>query len=396
MSMSMPVPLQAALLLVCCACSRPDDAPTDTVLTDSAGVTIAATSATDRVLPWRFDEEFTLGGEESGPGAFTSASTRTVQTNGRDRIVVLDAANDRIEIFDGEGLHRLTLGGPGSGPGEFTFAIELLDAGEGRVGVTDLAKRAILLWSSDGTLLGETRITDPSTGLGRRVLRGDTTVTMVEARDSLRMVNRLVRVVGEDTTLMARYEGPPGQFVQLSCVAVQMRPMFAPRLSWTSGEGVVAAAVTSKYVVNLYRDGRLVRSLRRAIAPTATQPGDALRQYPDGWTVRFGGGGDGCTMEGSEVAEATGMSPFLPVIEDAALGPEGTVWVRRHRFPGEPPIVDLFDPEGSYLGTVHGRGLPLGWLGSDRVLLPIEDQESGVTRIGVYRVSRDGSVADPS
>ena len=385
-------PIVAALLsLLLAACAAPTADPLGTVTVDSAGVAIATAPAVDRALPWTFTEEFTLGGEEDGPAAFTSASARTVRTDGVDRIVVLDATNDRIEVFDGAGEHLRTVGGPGGGPGEFTFALELLDAGDGRIGLIDVSKMAVLLWAADGTLLSEERIADPSTGLGRRVLRGDTTTTMVEERDTVRTVNRLVQVVGSDTTLLARFEGAPGRFVQLSCVAVQMRPMFAPRLLWSNGWGEVAGATSSDYVVNVYRAGRLVRSIRREIAGRPSRPEDAERQYPDGWTVRFGGGGEGCTMDGSEVAEKVGVAPVLPVIDDLAFGPDGTLWVRRQGFPGDPAVVDLFDRRGAYLGTVNGRGLPMGWLGPDRVLLPVEDTETGVTRIGVYRISRDGA-----
>lgn len=385
-----PVPRLLPLLLAA-ACSGGPGEATGTVTTDSAGVTIASSPAADRALPWTFTEEFTLGGDEEGPASFTSATPRTVQTDGRDRIIVLDGANDHVELFDGAGTHLRTIGGPGAGPGEFNFAIELLDAGEGRVGLIDVGKMAMLLWSHDGSLLGESRIEDPSTGLGFRVLRGDTTITRVEEQDTLRLVHRLVRVVGTDTTVLAQYQGSPGRFVQLSCVAVRMRPMFAPRLMWASGWGRVAGAVTSGYVVNIYREGRLVRSIRREISPRPSEPEDARRQYPDGWTVRFGGGGEGCTMDGAEVAEKAGIAPLLPVIADLAFGPGGTLWVQRLGFPGEPAVVDLFDREGVYLGTVNGRGLPLGWLGPDRVLLPVEDRETGVTRVGVYHISREGA-----
>jgi hypothetical protein len=381
----------ATLLLQLIACSGGDQSSATTTVVDSAGVAIATSSAEDHALPWSFHEEFLLGGEPGGPESFTSVSSNTVQTDGRDRIIVLNRDDDRIEVFDAAGTHLRSIGGPGSGPGEFTFALELLDAGGGRVGLTDVSKQAMLLWSLDGSLLEERRIADPSTGLGRRMLRGDTTVTMAEQRDTLRSRNRLVQVVGADTALLARHEAAPGRMVELSCVVVQMPPMFTPRYIWTSGGALVAGATNSEYVVNIFRGGRLVLSVRRGIAPTASRPGDALRQYPEGWTVRFGGGGEGCTMEGDEVAEKAGMAPFLPVISELSLGPDESLWVRRHGFPGDSAVVDVFDRAGAYLGTMTGRGIPLGFLGGDRVLLPVEDRETGVIRIGVYRMTREGA-----
>lgn len=49
-------------------------------------------------------------------------------------------------------------------------------------------------------------------------------------------------------------------------------------------------------------------------------------------------------------------------------------------------MSDVFDAEGAYLGTVSGRGVPLGWLDDDRILFPIEDAATGVTVIGIYRI----------
>ena len=68
-----------------------------------------------------------------------------------------------------------------------------------------------------------------------------------------------------------------------------------------------------------------------------------------------------------------------------------TLWVDRHAFPGEPAVTDVFDEAGAYLGTVHGMGLPLGWLGDDRVLFAIENDETGVSVIGLFRISEGAS-----
>jgi hypothetical protein len=61
--------------------------------------------------------------------------------------------------------------------------------------------------------------------------------------------------------------------------------------------------------------------------------------------------------------------------------------VRRFTFPDESPITDVFDREGAYLGTLRGRGLPLGWLGRDVILFPIEDEATGVTVVGLFRLT---------
>jgi hypothetical protein len=107
-------------------------------------------------------------------------------------------------------------------------------------------------------------------------------------------------------------------------------------------------------------------------------------------TVRFGGGGaeGGCTTPAEEVAEKAGLAAQIPLVQDVAIGRDGTLWVQRQTFEGETPSTDVFDAEGHYLGTVVGRQVPLGFLSGDRVLFGVTDAESGVTRIGVFQVTR--------
>jgi hypothetical protein len=107
-------------------------------------------------------------------------------------------------------------------------------------------------------------------------------------------------------------------------------------------------------------------------------------------TVRFGGGGadGGCTTPAEEVAEKAGLAAQIPLVRDVAIGRDGTLWVQRQTFEGETPLTDVFDAAGRYLGTLTGRQVPLGFLSGDRVLFGVTDDESGVTRIGVFQVTR--------
>jgi hypothetical protein len=108
-------------------------------------------------------------------------------------------------------------------------------------------------------------------------------------------------------------------------------------------------------------------------------------------TIRFSGGGDNgsCTTPAEEVAEKAGLAPFIPLVKEVAVAPDGTLWVQRMTFVGEPAATDVFNAEGRYLGTMAGRALPLGFLSGDRVLFAVEDAESGITRIGVYQLTRN-------
>ncbi len=373
-------------MLFLSACGGAAD-PATPAVRDSAGVQIVTSPATDRSLPWRFTEVGRLGGAERGPAAFTAASPALVRTDGANRIVVLDRDRSLIAVFDGSGTPVMELGGAGGGPGEFSFAIELFDAGADEIAVFDFAKRAIVRWSARGELLAERRGDDWPGGWYGMALRGDTTIIGLNADDSLRSLRRLVRMTPRDTVTLDSVLAPPAGMVDLGCVALRMSPMFSPRLTWRAHGASLAVVRQDEYRVDVYRGARLERSLRRPFAPEPTDPDAARRMHPDGWTVSFQGGGR-CSVEGPEVAAKAGMADHLPVLADAAFGPDGTVWVARHAFPGDSSVTDVFDAGGAYLGTVHGRGLPLGWLAGDRILFPIEDELTGVTVIGIYRIER--------
>jgi hypothetical protein len=378
----------ALLIFLATGCGQGDSDQASATTTDSAGVTIVVSQAADQPLPWNFVSEFFIGGEDAGPEAFSSASPGLVRTNGSDRITVLDTDAHLVHVFDGSGRFLRSVGGEGSGPGEFQLAFRLLDVGPGRIGLTDFGKPARLVWSLEGELLEESRNLDQSTGQDRVVVRGDTLVLEWTENDSVSATTRLVQIIDKDTTTFNKLVAPPRQMVELSCLVAAIPPMFSPRIHWASIGSLIAGVTSSSYVVSIFKSGTLARSVRRAIEPKPTSPEDAGRQYPDGWSVSFGGG-QRCTMEGPEVAEKTGMAETLPVISGVAIGLNGELWVQRHSFPGDTPVVDVFDAAGVYLGTVVGRGLPLGWLGPDRILFAVEDNTTGITRIGVYTISID-------
>lgn len=378
--------LRLAILLLSAAACDSKNPESGAVTTDSAGIAIVTSPAEDRVLPWTFTEERRVGGEDEGPASFTAAAPSTVRTNGRDRIVVFDRDRSLVEVFDAVGAPLATMGGKGGGPGEVGMAFALVDVGADTIGVFDIAKEAVVRWAPDGTILPERRVPSAvrsSTGLA---LRGDTAIMALLDIDSVRTLHRVVIETPADTTVVDSVVAGPPRLSTFHCFSANLPPMFSPRPVWALGDGTLALSRQSTYEVRLFRNGRLASILRRPVQPVPTTPEAANRMHPDGWKVSFGGGG-GCTFPGSEVAEKAGMATHLPVLTDLAFGPRGTIWAARHAFPGDSAVTDVFDRGGAYLGTVTGFGLPMGWLGPDRILFPIEDAETGVTVIGIYRIT---------
>ena len=371
-----------ALASSACATEGPK---TGAVTTDSAGIAIVTSPAEDRPLPWTFTEERRIGGADEGPASFTTATPSTVRTNGRDRIVVFDRDRSVVEVFDAAGRPVATMGGKGGGPGEVGMAFALVDVGRDTIGVFDIAKEAVVRWTPDGTIVPERRVPSAVRSSSGLALRGDTAVLALMDIDSLRTRHRVVIETPTDTTVLDSMVAGVPRLSKFRCFSANLPPMFSPRPVWAMSDSLLALTRQSAHEVLLFRNGRLARIVRRPIAPPPTTPAAADRMYPEGWKVSFGGGGD-CTIPGSEVAAQAGMESHLPALTEVAFGPRGTIWAARHAFPGDSAVTDVFDRGGAYLGTVTGLGLPMGWLGGDRILFPIEDAETGVKVIGIYRI----------
>jgi hypothetical protein len=308
-----------------------------------------------------------------------------------DRIHVLDRDAMQVHTFSSDGTPMGSVGRQGGGPGEFTFPSGLGVGEDGRRSVFDHGKRAVITWGADGSLLEETRW--PAEGdrapAGSLRIVGDALLMVTQSNDSLLEHHFLTSITTGDTVDLVSMSRPLPKMQQFSCVGMMLPPLFTPTLRFGVGAGQVAVTREAAYVVDVFGPAG-PRSVRRNIIPTVPVPTDAQRLYPGGMTVRFGGGGaeGGCTTPAEEVAEKAGLAAQIPLVRDVAIGRDGTLWVQRQTFEGEPPSTDVFDAEGRYLGTLSGRSVPLGFLSNDRVLFGVTDPDTGVTRIGVFQLTR--------
>lgn len=378
----------AAALTTACAPGNERPAHTDT--TDSSGVAIVRGPAADDSLPWTFTEIRRLGGADSGAQAFDQASAYTVATDGVSRIAVLDQRNgNRLHLFDAAGTLLRTVGGKGGGPGEMEYPQGIELERSGRLSVVDAAKSALLRWDAQGTLLPEQRL---DLGYGRAwgmlQLRGDTTYAAVDLIGETNAVRRLERWTPTDSLRIDSTVAPKPAMSKFRCVGLALPPLFTGELTFAVGDGQVAVTHQSAYVIDVHRNGARVRSVRRDVVPVKATAADAVKLYPEGLAVSFGGGSGGCTTPATEVGEKVGVAPTLPVVRAMRFAPDGSLWVERYTFTGETPRTDVFDADGHYLGTVTGRSLPLGFLGPDTVLFAIPNEDDGTSVIGEFRITR--------
>ncbi|HSH46032.1 MAG TPA: 6-bladed beta-propeller [Longimicrobiales bacterium] len=377
-------------------CGAGDRAPT-VERVDSAGVQLVLSGAADRPLAWTPDPLFTLGGEESGPESFYRVGDVWVGADLDGRIHILDLDAHRVVVFDADGAFLHAVGGAGGGPGELERPGPLSVTPDGIVSVFDYGKGALVRWDSAGNLLPQIRFPHfPMIG-GRhhRLLPDGYLVSSGGLDETGERANRLLRVLGEDTTVLASIPQPgrsePAIFE--SCGGgINFPPLFTPHVIWDHRGDLTAVVPGDAYRIDLYRGRALVRSVRRSILPGEGTREAAIKEAGEGFRIDFGRGP--CLVPPDEYAEARGWAATIPAISDVALRPGGGLWVQR-RVPGEDdPPIDVFSDDGAYVGTLPaGTRFPALHLPNGRFGLVAVD-EMDVGRLEVVEVSGGPLVPD--
>jgi hypothetical protein len=358
---------------------------------DSAGVEIVTHVGEDVPLDWSFTAAFTIGGEDTEE-SFYSVDPTTVGIDDRGYVYVLDRDAYRVLVYDDQGRYVRTMGGEGGGPGEMRFPFAILVSPDGTVGVFDISKRGFVRFGPDGGLLDEERfLATYGGGLIRQV--GPSLVVSADELDTERGIHtdELIAITGPDTTAVVHIERPAGGVIELASCGMRIMgigPIFRAGIRWTPLGGTVAAATAADYTITIYRDGVPVRMVRRSLDPVPATPELAAARVGTGMKVQSTAGVRTC--DAREVVEQRGIADVIPVIDDVAEGPNGTLWVRRTSGPGSPRPIDVFDADGAYLGTLpDGSPFPVAAFGHR--LIDIEADDMDVERLVVYDVARGTS-----
>jgi len=390
--MSVPskyLPWSAATVAVALAGCGAPDVRSHIQRSDSSGIEIVTHVGPDTPLAWSFDTLFTLGGEETDEESFYEVDPTTVGVDNQGRIYVLDRDAYRVLMFDAEGRHLRTLGREGGGPGEMRFPFGLFVSPDGTVGAFDISKRGFVRFGPDGSILPEEYL--PSGYGGGKIRRvGQSLVFSADELDTDRgiHIDQLVTIGVSDTAAMVHLERPAGGVLNLESCGMQLvgiGPIFRPSIRWTPLGSAVAVAVTAEYEITVYRDGIPVRVLRRSVAPVPATLELAAERVGDGMKVMTTGGVRTC--DAREVVEQRGVADVIPIVADLAAGPDGTLWIRRAGRPGAPRPIDVFDADGSYLGTLPDASpFPIAVFGSRLIVIEADDMD--VERLVIYEVLR--------
>jgi hypothetical protein len=341
---------------------------------------------------WTLVEELRIGSPEGdGPDVFGAVSGLAVTEDGR--ILVLDNQARELRVFGADGEHLRTVGGDGSGPGEFRGPVGVdVDPADGAIWVVDPQNARYSVHEADGTF----RTTHPrpltfhawpfpggfdedgslyDAGSTEHLIRMEVTANGPVVRDSLEVpsvLSELVRVQREDGTGVMSMPRPYG-----------------PRMHW-----------------RLTRQGRLWSGFSDAFRlvlqdPAGTTLAVALRSYEpvpvsrveadsirDLYQERIAGFGTDIQVEGN-------LSPpsHKPAFIGFVVDDEGGVWAEPFRAPDAPRVLDVFQPDGTYLGPVDvDPGLDavtvLPVFRDDRMYAVVRD-ELDVPYVVRYRINQE-------
>lgn len=376
--------LAAVGLAVACGSDASDGAAP--ARTDSAGVEILTHTGADRVLSWRFEPLWRMGGYQDERLQLAGLAAHELAADGAGRIYVLDQAGRQVHILSAGGELLGALGRPGAGPGELEAPMALaVDRGEGVVAVYDFGKGGLVRWSPEGEVLEA--VVPEAVFWGPKLEVGRDRVLFTTFRGRTDASTQLALIASSPTSqdTLARFTGPAlrrADFPSCGQRGTLVSPLFAPELLWDSQDGRVAVNAGAPYVIDVYEGNRLVRSVRRDLAPREATDAMALRELGDG--LYFGA--VDCTIPPGEALRGHGYAEVLPEVAALALSPGGELWVLRGAVKGEPNRIDVFRSDGGFRGTLPaGTPFPAAFLPDDRIAT-VELDSMDVPVVAVYRV----------
>ncbi len=372
----------------------------------------SSVGAQDVHLAWDLSEVWRAGGLDAPEWAqFTRPGE--VAFDGGGNLYVIDGSAAHIVKVGPDGSLVTTIGRAGRGPGEFGLFFGMIVWPDGSCVVNDARRNGLQLFGADGrfdrTVRWRPAISRPGLSLGSvRTMSSRTMrpgprpgILYAQGTDDERMIEALDLagdVVAGETLLEAwrpsRHESTnadvePGNIAGMMS-AIAEKPVFEPELVWdVLPGGAIAYADSSTYTIRIVRDGAVLNTLTRPIAPQPVT--GAIESRMREGMLRVADGGPPPMREARRAAiENMTFYPEIPIIARIRATPDGFVWVRRQDPLNEDNggLIDVFDPEGGYVGTFPGGGLRMpGAFGPGGLVAYWETDDMDIPSIVVYRLS---------
>lgn len=347
---SVLAPLIASGCLLALACERRPGSPVSSIRIDTlpSGAIFVHNSGPGRWAgskAWRVEELLRIGVLE-GDDAYVFGQIGALEVDAVGNIHVFDQHANELRTFSPSGEHLRTVGRAGAGPGEFRGVVGMAFGPDGRLFVVDGTNARYTIVDGAGEI---TLIPRPSRRALPPMVGGfdgqgrfyDPTMQSVDGE----FVDMLLEV-GERGDVVRTHRIPrlEAQVIRLNGGGVSASLPYAAKVlrAWDP-RGGVWQALSSAYTIariGLNGDTVMVVSRDRQPVPLSPEQSEALANAARQITAQFGG----------QVSDAE-TRKFVPPLRWFVPDDEGRLWVCAT---GLEPCgeVDVFDSDGTFLGTV--------------------------------------------
>lgn len=358
-------------------------------------------------------EPVAMVGELEGAVEYLFGRIVGVAVDGDGTIYVADEIGSSVRAYDPTGTYLGLVGSEGEGPGESSYLLGVDVDAERNLFVRSAFRVSVFSRSGEGTFADSLIRTTPVEGLrADRVVPSRITSAGYYApsyswegfqrRGYFYLVYDSMGSV-RDTVLVPPFPDPEStgranypvnsQGFGINLDGINRAP-FEPRPTWdVTPDGSVLFSQGDRYeVVEVGPKGDTVRTIRRPVA-VAMIPAGERRDSAEAFIARL----DSVPVPIDKVRGMSAMArrrelpttfpPILTVQVDKARH----VWVRRWPGPDmSETIFDEFDSAGVFVRTVRVpvalRSVPVPWVSAKTVAGVVEEQETGIERVAVFRV----------
>jgi len=342
-------------IAVALACSKPGGSWSGTTDTTASGAVVVRNTGRGlwtAASAWRLEEDLRIGSvDDSGAGALSNP--RAMEVDGAGRLYVIESQPMELRVYGPNGGYLRTLMRTGSGPGEVQQAIGLAWDRAGHLWVVDQQNARYTVFDTAGTRLAEHR--RPVSGFFTWRWEGTITpageildVTGAPRANEFRQVAvRLDSTLTATDTLQLPYWKGPVFEIHRGGMSASYSVPFAPSLLWRlDPRGYIWSSITDRYrIVQQTWKGDTVRIVEREevepVPVTAAEKDTGIARMRS--FVQQGG-----------VVDRSRIPDVKPPIERLWLDDLGYLWTQRSQTEGaRGTLLNVFDPEGRYLGEVR-------------------------------------------
>jgi hypothetical protein len=396
------LPILALLSLAACGGG---DTADNVVVRDSAGIRVVENRGGrwGERDGWRLaDEPVMQIGVADGNAAYQLDRVRTALRLGDGRIVVANAGDQQIRWYGADGRLVASAGRQGGGPGEFQALTTLRRLSGDSVLAYDMSAFRLSWFDPAGRFVRSAplqpvgqvpprfvdRFADGSLLLSSSVRTMGGSTESGTRRDTLLFLRATPYGTPVDSLPASPASEASFHFTmangQIQGMNILTLPFMRNVHTAASGEGYWQGTNDAYEIVLRRADGTPQRVVRRTVEAVPVRGAylDSLRRVQ---VAEHG-------PEAGKSLDQVQLPDQLPAFERLLVDDAGNLWVQHTAWPGTvPPEWDVFDGEGTMLGTVRmPAGLRATHVGADFVL-GVWTDEDGVEYVRMYTLTKKPS-----